>query len=312
MSSFQPAKVAKPETSENDPRFGNLISTGSSPKIRLCGFCSDNGVARNNGRIGAAAAPDEIRKYLYKLTPDPGQIKRFSSIMANVSDEGNLDANALPLDQAQEKLGNWVSDCLEQKQIPVILGGGHETAFGHFSGYIKSQKKVQILNWDAHADVRPLKENKPHSGSPFRQALEHSGGFCEKYVVAGLQRHSLSAAHYEYLQKQNCEWYFSGEVSKLLIERIYGRFTGDVMVTMDMDVLDQSVAPGVSAPATNGLSLDLWLHAAFCAGANPKVLSLDISEMNPEFDRDGQTARVAALTIWHFLKGLLRRPVAEK
>jgi formiminoglutamase len=55
------------------------------------------------------------------------------------------------------------------------------------------------------------------------------------------------------------------------------------------------------------MSADLWLTAAFQAGACPQVSSADLVEMNPNYDRDGQTARLAALTIWHILRGLSLR-----
>jgi arginase family enzyme len=63
----------------------------------------------------------------------------------------------------------------------------------------------------------------------------------------------------------------------------------------------------VSAPATNGLPVPLWLQAAFLAGANPRVASADVVELAPPHDQDGQTARLAALTVWEILRGLATR-----
>ena len=57
-----------------------------------------------------------------------------------------------------------------------------------------------------------------------------------------------------------------------------------------------------------GLDGALWLEIAALAGANPGVRSLDLVEMNPTYDRDGQTARWAAVGIRQFLMGLLNRP----
>lgn len=79
------------------------------------------------------------------------------------------------------------------------------------------------------------------------------------------------------------------------------------MTTFDFDVLDQSEAPGVSAPCADGLSKKILLEAAEMAGENPAVASMDLVEVNPTYDRDGQTQRLAALAIWRFLSGLSRR-----
>jgi formiminoglutamase len=79
------------------------------------------------------------------------------------------------------------------------------------------------------------------------------------------------------------------------------------MVTFDLDALDQSHAPGVSAPAAGGLSQDLWLHAAYWAGRSPTVTSIDVVELNPTVDVDDRTARLAALTVLEVLRGLTDR-----
>lgn len=305
---LQPSSITPPKTAENDLRAGHFIADKHSKKeIIMAGFCSDKGVALNGGRIGAAKAPDVIRQSLFKLTPDPVEYISFEHIFKLIEDAGNFPANNTELEQSQEKLGEWVAEILQKKQFPLILGGGHETSYGHFLGYVQAKTPVHILNWDAHADVRPLKDGKAHSGSPFYQALEHPSGLCASYTAAGLLRHSLSAAHLKWMQSKKALYYFKGELDNRLIEHIYERYNGAIMVTMDMDALDQTIAPGVSAPAVNGMSLKTWLYAAYQAGRCKNVCSFDLVEMNPEYDRDNQTARVAALTIWYFLKGYSRR-----
>ncbi|MCH8567163.1 MAG: formimidoylglutamase [Balneolales bacterium] len=301
----------------NDKRIGDLIYDDSKVKrIALAGFCCDVGVVRNGGRAGAAFAPDYIRKALFKMTPDPVSGDAFSDLMASVEDDGNIIVDGNNMEVAQELLGSWVGRQLEKGILPIILGGGHETSFGHFLGYAATGSKVSILNWDAHADIRENKNSKGHSGSPFRQALEHQSGLCQSYTVAGLKRHSISRVHLDYLEglvnKQRGGYYFKGELNRRVIDHIYERQQGPVMVTMDLDTLSQQLAPGVSAPNPDGLDLGLWLHAAYCAGKSPKVVSLDLVEMNPKFDTDNHTARIAALTLWHFFRGITERDKQNK
>ena len=76
---------------------------------------------------------------------------------------------------------------------------------------------------------------------------------------------------------------------------------------MDIHAVDQAYAPGVSAPASGGMPPQLWLMAAHEAGRNLAVTSADIVETNPALDRDGQTARLAALTVWWILRGIAER-----
>lgn len=314
-----------PETAPDDVRIGRLVSfpddgaalpssVAKMPACKACviGFASDAGVQRNGGRVGAALAPDHIRSAFYRMTPDPSDSGHFADLMTRTADFGNLDANVFELCDAQEELGRIVGELLQNNVITVILGGGHETSFGHFLGYVNTGMPVSIINWDAHADVRPLKNGLPHSGSPFFQALEHESGLLEQYTVAGLKRQSTAKVHLDYLHQNmkqgRAKWFFKGELNKRVISNLYDRQKGAVMVTMDMDALSQHIAPGVSAPNPDGMPLELWLHAAYCAGKHPRVRSFDIAELNPRFDTDGHTARIAALTLWHFFKGLSSRP----
>jgi formiminoglutamase len=299
-------------TASDDPRLGHLmgrdVSANRWPSAAIIGFPCDEGVRRNNARDGAAAAPDCIRDALYRLTPE-GDDPAFSDLIARTQDFGNL-ALGQELHQSQDRLGKVVAACLEHNCIPIMLGGGHETAFGHFLGYVHANRDVAALNWDAHPDVRPLIDGHGHSGSPFRQALLHESKRCVQYTVAGLQLHSCAAAHLQFVRDHGGRTVFRHELSKEAIDRLYAAKAGRasaMMASFDTDVVDQSIAPGVSAPSTGGLTSDLWLHAAYRAGASPHVLSIDISEMNPRFDRDGQTSRLIAVTVWNFLKGVAAR-----
>ena len=311
MSLLQATSVSPPDTSEDDPRIGNLLDTQlsdeESPKAVLIGFPSDKGVEINGGRTGAAEAPKAIREQLYSMTPSAEYYEPFMDCITSCRDVGNIAIeNKVEVDQ--QKLGSVVAGYLEQNVVPVILGGGHETAFGHFLGYAEAGLQTSIFNLDAHTDVRPLKDGQAHSGSPFRQALEHESGCADTYLAAGLQPHSVSHNHLEYITERGGHYKFRDETNITSISGLFHQHESDhLMVTFDMDAVDQSQAPGVSAPCTNGLPADLWLTAAYMAGRNEKVSSFDISEMNPLYDRDEQTARLAALTIWHFILGLSQR-----
>jgi formiminoglutamase len=196
---------------------------------------------------------------------------------------------------------------LKRGAVPIVLGGGHETAFAHFLGYVAAEQSVSILNWDAHADVRPLKNGTPHSGSPFRQALEHPSELCRSYTVAGLQPHSTAKAHAQYVAAQGGTYHWRVEVTRPLVDALFDGMEERTLVTFDLDAVDQSAAPGVSAPAVDGLDPQFWLHAAYRAGRHPHVTSVDISELNPRVDVDQRTARFAARTVWEVLRGLAER-----
>jgi formiminoglutamase len=308
MARINPPDVVPRDTAADDPRVGHLLGrrlgAADAPRVVLLGFPSDEGVRRNGGRVGAALAPQALRNVLYHLAPD-ARSERMEDLLGRTRDLGDLEISG-DVESDQRNLGEVLAHHLVRGAFVIVLGGGHETSYGHFLGYAFAERRVEILNWDAHADVRELKQGKGHSGSPFRQAIEDSSGACRRYSVAGLQPHAVARTHLELVKRQGrAVW--RDEVSPRYIEVLYSGVESPTLVSFDLDAVSQAEAPGVSAPNPEGLSSELWLKAAFEAGRSAAVTSADIVELNPSFDPDGQTARLAALTVWWLLRGRAER-----
>ena len=280
------------------------------PAVCLIGFPSDQGVKINNGRPGASKAPDLIYEQLLKLTPHAGHFEKHTNLLFKTTGLEEIVCTD-NVEDDQERLGDHIAKVFGKFSIPVIIAGGHETSFGHFLGYAKAGKSATILNIDAHADVRPLKDGQAHSGSPFFQALEHSSGLCKSYTVFGLNPASVAKEHIDYVNK-NGNADFEENLSLKPVQKFLKKNSGNnILATMDMDVVRQADAPGVSAPNSSGISKKLWLEIAFELGKTPAVTSFDLCEVNPEYDRDQQTVKLAALTIWYFLLGVALRSRAQ-
>jgi formiminoglutamase len=299
--------VAPLDTAPEDPRLAHLFGRSGEPVVALVGFPSDEGVRRNGGRPGAADGPREIRRWLYRMTPDAEHPEASRRLLERTVDLGDVVVTG-DLELDQERLGRVVGAELDRGRVPVVLGGGHEVAYGHFLGHTRGGGSVEILNWDAHADVREIRGGAASSGTPFRQALEHASGACARYRVLGLQPHSVALAHRDWVLERGGEAIFRDRVDAGAIERAYRDCARDALVSFDLDAVDAAHAPGVSAPTIGGLGVGTWLAAAEAAGRSPRVRSIDLAELNPRYDLDGRTARLAALTIWRFLRGLATRP----
>jgi len=266
----------------------------------LLGFPSDAGVLRNGGRPGAAAGPAAIREALFRMTPDAREHDCFVSILDKAADLGDVAVTG-EVEADQACLGEHVGELLQKGVLPIILGGGHETAFGHFLGHVGAGRPVHALNWDAHADVRPLKNEQAHSGSPFRQMLDHGSGLCRGYTVAGLLPWRVAAEH----AAVPTEVVWAEDLDAARVDALVGALDGPTLATFDLDAVD--AAPGVSAPGVGGLPVSVWLHAAEACGRSPHVRSVDLVELNPTYDIDGRSAVLAALTVWHVLRGVAHR-----
>jgi len=307
---FLPPPAPSDPWDPTDLRVGQLLGRAvrsvDDARVVLVGFPSDTGVRRNGGRPGAREAPRAIREAFYRLTPDPRSGKAFTELLAHTFDLGDLRPKRT-LEASQEHFGRLMAPLLRAGKRLVILGGGHETAYAHFLAYVHAEQSVHILNWDAHADVRPLRDGKAHSGSPFRQALTHPSKRCRSYTVAGLLPHSVAPEHLHFLHEQHAHYVWRDALTADRITDLYHQAHAPLMVSFDLDAVDQAFAPGVSAPSVDGMDPEHWLQAAYEAGRCPAVRSIDLVECNPRLDRDRQTVRLAALTLWTFFCGLAER-----
>jgi formiminoglutamase len=317
---FEPYRYEVPRRPD-DPRLGEFVQFWDGGNLQLTpgqpvviGFPQDEGVRRNSGRPGAADAPREIRRWLYRLCP--WDVLRGADLtQLHPLDLGDLSCDN-DLEESQRALGEVVGQVLAAKAIPIVLGGGHETAFGHFLGYAATRSPVGIINLDAHLDVRPTLDGRGHSGSPFRQAMEYAASPLrgDRYVCLGVQPHSTSRDHLVYALERGATVRWAAQVRDSLGQQFnhererLTRGGCPVYVSFDADVVCSADVPGVSAPNSLGLSGAEVIACARLAGESPNVTSFDLVEINPAFDRDGQSTRWAALVIWYFLVGLVHRP----
>lgn len=297
----------------SDPRLGDWLHDAplaADTRVALVGFPSDEGVRRNGGRPGAAQAPAAIRAALARMTPDARRPAPFVGLLERTADVGDVEVTG-SLEADQARLGERVGGLLARGVVPIVLGGGHETAYGHFLGYVGAGRPVRALNWDAHADVRPPVDGpqpggQGHSGSPFRQMLDHPSGLCRGYTVAGLLPWRVAADHAALAQASGgVVW--ADDLTAERADALVASLDGPTLASFDLDAVD--AAPGVSAPGVGGLPVAVWLRAAEACGRSAHVRSVDVVELNPAHDADGRTAVLAALTVWHVLRGLAARPL---
>lgn len=281
----------------------------------IVGFPHDEGVRRNGGRVGSAAAPQEIRRWLYRMVAwNPARDLDLASL--GLIDLGDLPVSA-DLEADQAALGEILRHLLTIEAVPIVLGGGHETAFGVYQGHALVGDKVRIINLDAHLDVRPTLDGLGHSGSPFRQAIEYASGALpgSHYTCLGAQPFSVSREHLDFVRQRGGTVVWSDELAGRLLEGFQAACNMQpgrkIHLSIDADVVNAAEVPGVSAPNPSGLSGIEVARCAALAGSLRSVSSLELVEINPRFDLDGRSARWGALVIWEFLCGLAARRAAK-
>lgn len=256
----------------------------------LIGFCCDEGVRRNKGRIGAKEAPNALRQALANMAwrlPEGTYLK----------DMGNVICDGEQMELAQQALGEVIHQELVHKRTPIILGGGHETFYGHYLGvrsFLGEQKKIGIINIDAHFDMRPYDE-QTSSGTMFRQILEEDEQV--GYLVLGIQRYGNTESLFQKADELGCRYVLEDELATANIEEIIGKFAEQydaLIMTLCMDVVEAAAAPGVSAPSAFGVHPKMVRNIVRIAASHPKFVSFDIAEVNPTLDPDGRTVKLGA------------------
>jgi formiminoglutamase len=264
------------------------LAAGAPPGVALIGFCCDEGVRRNGGRVGAAEGPKALRKALANLAWHQRH---------PVYDAGDVACTDGDLEAAQERLAEAVAGVIRGGHRPLVLGGGHETAWGTFQGLarIHPDALIGIVNIDAHLDMR--RSDRGTSGTAFAQMAAYCQQYARpfRYMCMGISALSNTSTMIE-RAKELGVIFVTDAVVNGAFERL-DRFVAGadlVHLSIDLDVLPGSVMPAVSAPAARGLSLELVESLIGVVLDSNKVGAVDLVELNPTFDHDNQSARVAA------------------
>jgi formiminoglutamase len=264
--------------------------------VALLGYACDAGVARNQGRPGAAQGPQAIREVFGRL---PNHLAQNISLL----DAGNISCPDAIMEDAQQVLTEAV-DLLYAKGIfPIVLGGGHDLSYGHFKG-LQGQKgagRTGIINFDAHFDLRS-NLNGNNSGTPFYQLATELGieGQDFNYLCLGIRKDANDRILFETAEAFGVHFIEREDFSVQEITTVQMGLLAfmdkveAVYVTIDLDGFSSAYAPGVSAPSPMGFSPDIVWESLKIVIDSGKLIGLDVAELNPSFDIDKQTARLAA------------------
>lgn len=287
------------------------IAPFGGQSVALVGFGCDQGVQRNQGRIGAKHAPDVIKAAFGKLSIG------YDLQAAQIGDAGNVlcvDNDAIGenlLENAQAAFSEKIASLVAQQVVPIGIGGGHEIAWASFKGLydglqvlekqgkISKNARIGIINLDAHFDLRS--DKYATSGTPFLQIAQ----FLQEqqqpfdYLTIGISEFANTASLFEKAENLGVQIVSESECLRLdfgAIEQRIQAFIDSVdavYVTLDLDVLQAGFMPAVSAVNASGLSMDFVMRCLQSIIATGKVRLCDMAEFNPKFDIDGRGAKVA-------------------
>ena len=179
-------------------------------------------------------------------------------------------------------------------------------AYGHYAGIRKyaGTRSIGIVNFDAHFDLRDY-SGEASSGTPFRQIASEceQAGLPFHYLCLGVEPLSNISSLFDTADRLGVSYVRREDFTlshKVAILQKVSSFLDKVdllYLTIDLDGFSAAIAPGVSAPSPFGFEVTLVLQILDLLVASGKMVSMDVAELNPEYDRDGQTAKLAAYLI---------------
>jgi arginase len=269
------------------------------------------------GRRGVDMGPSAIRY--------AGLATRIERLGRRVFDRGNVEG-AVPeatamgservrflpaIKEACEAVAQLVARSVEERLLPLVLGGDHSVAIGTLGGLTNADGPGGVLWIDAHGDLnRP--ETSPTGnvhGMPLAVALGLAGPEFESSAwtlpsvtpdrVALVGVRSLDPAEAGLLKELDVLVYTMSDVDRLGVEPVIRESLehvagpGFVHVSLDMDALDPDIAPGVGTPVRGGLSYREAHLALELVAESGLAGSLEVVEVNPILDRENETAKLA-------------------
>ncbi len=278
------------------------IKTGPPADAGIFSVDTDLGIMRNKGRIGAAEGPGIIRKYLGNLAWHHGTCTLVDAGQTMPADEN------LELLQAEQSI--YVGQLLQRCRQVVVLGGGHEIAWGNYLAMTQQfpGARLGVLSLDAHFDNR-LPVHGATSGTSFFQMYEHAAA--RNHVVSiltlGIQPGQNTKALFKRAETNGHRFYTAENIRRWGWEGCSNHVTTwaeqlDVIyLTICLDVLDSTIMPAVSAPCTHGLTLTEVCAILRPIKASGKLKLTDCAEYSPRLDQDHRGARVVAYLVDYML-----------
>ncbi len=188
-----------------------------------------------------------------------------------------LDVDARGPAEMVEAVRGSIAQIINDEKTPVMLGGEHSISFGAVAAMKEKHPRISVLQLDAHADLRDTYQNSPYSHASVARRISE---ICP-LVQAGIR--SMSAEEAEFIKTAGIRTYSSDFIlsTRNFCEQICADLSGDLYITVDLDVLDPSVMPSTGTPEPGGLSWHHVLELVREAAQKCRVRGFDIVELAP-------------------------------
>ncbi|KMJ56135.1 agmatinase [Bacillus sp. LL01] len=250
-------------------------------------------------RPGSRFGPSRIREASLGLEEySPYMDKHLEEV--NYFDAGDIP---LPFGNAARSLDiveEYVDKLLADGKFPIGLGGEHLLSWPIFKAMNKKYEDIAIIHIDAHADLREEYEGEVLSHStPIRKACGLIGA--ENVYSFGIRSGMREEFQFAKESGMHMSKFEVAEPLKKILPTLAGR---NVYVTIDIDVLDPSCAPGTGTAEAGGITSKELLDAIVAiADSDINIIGADLVEVAPAYDPSEQTQITASKMIREMILG---------
>ena len=169
---------------------------------------------------------------------------------------------------------------LNKKKFPLVLGGEHSITPGAIRPFIKKFKKICLLHFDAHADLRnSYNGNKFSHASAIRRCLDNPN---VNVISFGIRNISLSEMQFLKKNKKRINIFWASDKSKWNLNKFKKIIKNkNVYLTFDVDGLDSSLMPATGTPEPGGLFWDETINIIKLAAQHSNIVGADVNELSP-------------------------------
>ncbi|WP_026617282.1 agmatinase [Ensifer aridi] len=286
--------------------------------IALLGVPYDGG---NGWRPGTRFGPREIRNLSVRYGAwgdqsgngywDVRTRKRFLENIRMV-DCGDVDIAFYDFERNSRLMTSSVEAILDQGAFPVIIGGDHSVTYPNVRAFSRF-KTIDIVHIDAHMDWRDDIDGVRHANAmPMRRIKELP--FIRNMIHIGIRDIRTSAEQVRDAENAGAIVITRDEVRNEGVRGILNRFPklGNVFVSIDIDGLDPSIAPGTGSPTPDGLLYHEVRGLLEGVAATSNVVGFDLVEVNPMVDEGGRTCLLSSVMIMEFVGMIFANREAQK
>ncbi len=283
-----------PIISDNDIKSFDVV---------VCGIPYDWGVGF---RPGARFGPRAIREMSTRFTIDGygyWDIKKKKRMLSGVqiADLGDVDVLYYEQEYNFKAIKQKIYNIRKSRALPVILGGDHSITYPVLQGYI-DESSIGILQLDAHLDFKDHNHGlKYTNSSPIKRVSELN--YVSKIASIGIRGTRVSEVDFKDALSNNVHIITAKQVKQNNTSSLINSidFQKKTYLTIDIDVLDPSVAPGTGSPEPGGLSFLEIKSILEIISQKTEIIGFDLVEVNPQLDTANITSLIACNIIIELL-----------